>query len=87
MRAIDTGDQTLTICCPSAQERATPGTLLVYHTSAQGAKLADDPKQHEHSPLGRHGHLVQLNAAGRQVQASRTCHDPLQKCIRADGSM
>ena len=42
--------------------------MLVYHTSAQGAKLADDPKQHEHPPLGRHGHLVQLNAAGRQVR-------------------
>ena len=49
------------------QEKAPPGTLLVYHTTAQGAKLADDPKQHEHTPLGRHGHLVQLNAAGRQV--------------------
>jgi len=49
----------------------------VYHTSAQGAKLAEDPRQHEHTPLGRHGHLVQLNAAGRQVSMP---HDALQPC-------
>ena len=54
----------------------------MYHTSAQGAKLADDPKQHEHTPLGRHGHLVQLNAAGRQVITVGTAQSGLLCCSR-----